>query len=410
MDPLAPFGVRYDPAAVLEAFDRVWPAGGAVLVVGEDNGLFMNRTELSGNRGGRVLRADGGGDVSATSEAVNTLWADNLVSQELIRVTSDTDLLLENSTFVGNVVGAANVINANGRFRLQRSVLWQPGKTSLAHAGGEKFVQNVVTSERNSLDGGNTPEVLETSPRFVDPVRSDYSLRAASPAVDFAGSGGGADLVGVGRGVDLAIKANLMGSGDLGAYERPALQPLVLFGDFDVVGDLGLWPEATAGVSNWTGDQDAAGGTGSGSILVSQSDIAQARITARSQCIHLPGPGRYALNGWGRSGFGQLATRDSVLLHWQLRSNGEEACTAGLPDASGDHLLTTSNSWVRPANPAIIEVPAEQWTSNSSITVLLTVIDNGVTSPPSVAGWFDGITLETQALGGTIFADGFEMP
>lgn len=35
-DPLAPFGVRYDPAAVLEAFDRVWPAGGAVLVEGSD--------------------------------------------------------------------------------------------------------------------------------------------------------------------------------------------------------------------------------------------------------------------------------------------------------------------------------------------------------------------------------------
>jgi hypothetical protein len=35
-DPTSPFNLRYDPAAVLSAFDRLWPAGGVVMVEGSD--------------------------------------------------------------------------------------------------------------------------------------------------------------------------------------------------------------------------------------------------------------------------------------------------------------------------------------------------------------------------------------
>ena len=35
------------------------------------------------------------------------------------------------------------------------------------------------------------------------------------------------------------------------------------------------------------------------------------------------------------------------------------------------------------------------------------MIDNGVTFPPAVSGWFDGITLEVESLD-LIFADDFE--
>lgn len=380
------------------------PTGGAVLLVDRENDLYLEQVELSGNRGGRVVRAIGG---DTGVEATNTLWHGNTVSQQLIRTEDEVDLLLENSTLAGNVVGAAQVIASNGTFRLQRSVLWQPGKVSLAHGGGTATVQNVVTSERQSLDGGNTPFVLESPPRFLDAGRSDYRLQAASPAVDFASTGGGPDLVGNPRALDLPVKPNRMGSGDLGAYERPALQPLVLFGDFDAAGDLALWPEASAGASTWTSAQNGAGAPGSGSVQVSQSNVAQPRVTARSQCIHLPGPGRYLLNGWGRSA-GALATRDSVLLHWQLRHDGGEACNAGPPVAAGDHFLTTGTSWFRPAVPAQIVVPEADWTHTSSLTVALVVVDNGITFPPAVTGWFDGITLDAES-NDLIFAHDFEL-
>lgn len=381
------------------------PTGGSVLFVDRDNTLIMDRTELSGNRGGRIVRAVGG---DTTVEAVNTLWADNEVSQQVIRTEDDVDLLFENSTLVGNAIGATHAISSNGRTRVQRSVLWQPGKTLVSHSGDPLFAQNIVANERQSLDGGNSPWVVATNPRFIDPANSDYRLRAASPAVDFAGSGGGPDLVGTDRGIDLPIKANRNGAGDLGAFERPALAPLLHNGNFDSnsIGRLNHWTEVTPGASSWTSDQNGIGTPGSGSIHVSQSNIPAPRVTARSQCIHLPGPGRYLLNGWGRSS-ANIATRDSVLLRWELRHSGSESCNAGQADASGEHFLPNGVVFAPAATPARIEVPESAWTHTSSLNIQLVVIDNGVTFPPAVSGWFDGITLEVESLD-LIFADDFE--
>ena len=373
---------------------------GPVIWVGSDNAVYLHRTELSGNRGGYVLHATEDSYV----DALNTLWAGNITDNQLIRSTDDVDMTLESSSFVGNAIGGPQVMSTDGSFTMQRSILWQPGKTSLAHSG-TKTVVNVLTSERLSMDGGNTPYVLEDAPRFIDEARGDYRLRAASQAVDFASTGAGEDLLGLQRAIDLPIKQNRMGSADLGAFERQTLAPLVLNADFDV--DLNLWPEATAGASSWTSAQNGSGPTGSGSVAVSMANIPQARIVARVQCIHLPGPGRYKLNGWGRSGFGPIGTRDSVSLSWELRRNGGEACTDGAPNTTGNHVLTTAASWVKPVNPAVIDISAADWTWRSSIAIHLVVHDNGITFPPTVTGWFDGITLEAES-GDLIFADGFD--
>lgn len=373
--------------------------GAAVLV--QDRGSFgVDRVAFTGNVGGQVLRSFGRVDM------YNSLIAGNAVTQNLIRQegVDNTVLRIENTTIAGNVIGAAHVISSSEDVRFRRSVLWQPGKTSLTQSGGTRDVGDLVVSERMSLDGGSTPFVVEADPRFVDPARGDFHPRAASPAIDFASTGGGFDLDGAPRGGDLPIVANLFGSGDLGAYERPSLQPLVLNGDLDA--DLNLWQDVTAGASSWTNAQNAVGAAGSGSIAVSMGDIPQDRITVRTQCIHLPGPGRYRLNGWGRSA-GTIASRDSVLLHWQLRRVGQESCNAGPPDLSGDHFLSTSAGWVRPATPATIEISETDWTWTSSITIELAVIDNGITFPPAVTGWFDGITLDVDE-GDVIFADDFE--
>lgn len=386
--------------------DQGNPTGGSVIVVESDGGLHMQQTELSGNAGGRVLHADD----DAKVEATNTLWTGNQVTSHLIRTQDDVDFLLENSTIAGNTIAGAQVMNTNGRTRLQRSILWQPGKTIISHSGETLFAQNIIASERMSLDGGNSPYVLEMNPRFIDPANADFRLRAASPAIDFAATGGGPDLLGAPRAIDLPFTANLMGTADLGAYERQAVLPLIHNGDFDnaVSGRLNHWLETTPGISSWVTDQNAVGSAGSGSIFVSQSGASAPRVSARMQCIHLPGPGVYLLNGWGRSG-GQTLFRDTVLLNWELRYNGGESCNGGLPDNSGDHVLSTSGSWVQPANPARIELPAANATNNSSLLVRMVVVDNGITAPITVTGWFDGITLEVEPLGDVIFADDFEI-
>ena len=126
-----------------------------------------------------------------------------------------------------------------------------------------------------------------------------------------------------------------------------------------------------------------------------------------SQCIHLPGPGVYALNGWGRAGAGGTGNRDYVYLHWELRRFGGEACNQGLADAAGDHFLSNSSNWQHPAHPSLIVVPAVDWTYTSSILVTHVVNEFGTTSPPNTIGWADGVTL-TVFGDDTLFRTGFD--
>src|SRR5690606_26577449 len=121
-------------------------------------------------------------------------------------------------------------------------------------------------SEVASLNAG--PEAIASDPRFIDPARSDYQLRAASPAVDYATTvpSDPDDLLNRPRDRDLAVVADVRGPRDLGAYERFDVLPLVLNGTFDA--DSNLWPPTTAGVSSWDSTQNAAGPSGSGAIKV----------------------------------------------------------------------------------------------------------------------------------------------
>lgn len=96
-----------------------------------------------------------------------------------------------------------------------------------------------------------------------------------------------------------------------------------------------------------------------------------------------------------------------MLLHRELCRNGLEAGNVGPPHISGDHFLSASAGLVRPVTPATIEISEADCTSTSSITIQLAVIDNGITFPPAVTGWFDGVTLDIEG-DDTIFADDFE--
>jgi len=375
------------------------PTDGAAILMQDGGELRLDRVRVTGNMGTQALRSFGWSDL------YNVEFSGNATTGPLLRQEERGRLLVENTTIAGNGIGAGHVISTAGDLRFRRSVLWQPGKTSLSRSGGDLDVGDLVVSERTSLDGGNTPYVLEADPRFVDPDHGNLHLQASSPAVDYASTGGGLDLDGNVRGVDLPITYNLFGAGDLGAYERPALLPLVRNGDLDA--DARLWTDLVPGGSSWTADQNGAGPAGSGSIRVDLSNIPQTRMTLRSQCIQLPGPGRYLLNGWGRAGAGPLVNRDYTLLHWELRHDGGGGCNGGPAVASGDHGLGSSSSWSRPGNPAVIDVSPSGWTWQSSINVMMVVIDNGITAPPRVTGWFDGITLDVEG-SDAIFADDFE--
>jgi len=380
--------------AVIRNESSLYIIAGANSIVIPSGGVL-----ISGNRGGRLVDSVGGYQALG-----NALIVNNDVSQQLFRALGEGTYEIASTTIAGNIIGGAHVFALNDDFTLKSSIIWQPGKTTLLQTGGTRTLAWSIASEVGSL--GGVLGAVVAAPRFIDPARGDYRLRAASPAIDYSLPVfvNDHDVHGLPRDQIIAEvpRPNGRRARDAGAHERPALQPLVLNGEVDI--DLNLWTPVTANAATWHSTQNAPGSTG-GSVQVSLTNIPQARIVALTQCIHLPGPGTYALNGWGRSGIGTTAERDSTILAWEYRNNGGEACNVGPPTMSGDHLLGFATNWTSPL-PGLISVTQAQFTNLSSISISLVVIArSGAGVPDSAFGGFDGITL---TLVDDLLANGFE--
>jgi hypothetical protein len=391
-----------------EARDAGGQATDGATVFGLTNSYFdAERLEMSGNRGGRLIHIDGD-NTNGVVRVQDSLLVRNQTTHELVRVDGgdEPELTVERSTIADNTIGAAHVLSGADAVTFDDLLVHQPGKLTLGPGADSVVVHDVLASEVASIGGSH--ETVQAAPRFVDPARSDYRLRAASAAVDAAvpEPGDDRDLLGAPRDQDVELNTDGRGVRDIGAFERPTLQPLVLNNQFH--DDLNLWP-VNGGAAGWDGMHDATGSIASGSARVFKQNPSQPRVFGATHCVHLPGPGRYALNGYGRAAANPIGSRDQVLLNWEFRSDGGEACNAGIATRGGDHLLATLEAWNRPANPAVIEVTAAEWTRNSSINIALVVVDVGVQVQPQVLGWFDAITLEPAApAAGPLLRDGFE--
>lgn len=361
---------------------------------------------VRGNTGQNLIKASGG---AGRVGAADALIVDNVVGDSLVD-RSGGDFTLVDTTLAGNTVGDSHVLTtSNSVVSLQNSILWQPGKTLLYRSGGSFTGSYIVGSENFSV----APNVYVFNPRFTDPAHGDYSLRAGSNANDFSfvddTAAAAVDALGQPRNLDLPIKYEYFGvpNGvrDAGAFERQTLQPLVLNKDFDT--DLRLWDVVTAGSTTRDTAYNATGAANSGSAHVSATNMSVGGDRAGvSQCIHLPGPANYALNGWGRGTGTMVTAGDRALLHWEYRRNGGESCT-GTPDRFGTLTLSSSPTWRRPAQPADIEVTSLDWGDSPSIKVTLVAEEFG-TGGATTNAWFDGITLDATAFNDVIFADGFD--
>lgn len=378
------------------------PTPGDTFQYTDDGGqVWLAYSHVHGNRGRRLFGSDGGGGGSHTPIYLrSSLIEGNTTTHELMRAAeAKTDIA--DTTIAGNTIGAAEVMKLHD-LAIRGSILWQPGKTSLSQSGA-LTVGYMIASEVQTL--GDGPEAVRAEPRFVDPEIGDYSLRAASHAVDFAESvpGEDRDMVGGLRDVDLPIKANQFGGPrDFGALERQETLPILLNGSFDSTRQ---WTLLHPGAS-YAASENHIGPSGSHALRISAEDTPF--VVGAMQCIHLPGPGRYALNGWARGTVGSFAFSDSLALGWELRYVGDEACDVGAPDATGVMGITAGTTWTQAASPAIIDVPAHAFTHETSLLVTLRIADNGVSALGDVHGYFDGITLEVEGVGDVLFSDGFE--
>ncbi|HUD41668.1 MAG TPA: hypothetical protein VMR06_06670 [Dokdonella sp.] len=402
-------------------YNRTLNTTGAVVHLSEDADFDGSRIAIEGNEAGWLIYLSGEDWTSLQLD--NSLVAGNTVQHALIRDDQNEDAVwplvgLHYLTVAGNGIGANGVLSINEDMAFTRSLVDQPGKamiaTDVGAVGGNHDIQHVIANT-STVPGGTTL----APPRFVDPAGGDYLPRAGSRAVDFAAplASFPQDLHSHTRSLDLPVNPNESGASDAGALEREYLQPLVLNAGFDA--DLNHWEALST--SSWDGTQNASGPSGSGSVRGTAA-ADDARVAVRRQCIHLPGPARYALNGWGRAtGAGPMAPPHRVWLDWELRySTGTlDGCTDAPPAATGSLLLASGSTWARPALPAIIDVTPAVWGQTTSLTVYLVVQNgspiapgaDGGTGPEAVLGgpdgWFDGVTLETD-FDDTIFRDGFE--
>lgn len=365
------------------------------------HGVFVRN-----NTGKNLILASGG---SGTVGAANAVIGSNTAGDKLIERHGGNFTLID-TTLAGNTIGGLTVIDGgNANVKLTNSILWQPGKTLLSYIGGTYAGSHLVASESFNLG----PMVTVFDPRFNDPAHGDYGLRAGSDAVDFSlvdsAPAAAVDALGQPRNIDLPVKYQYLGvpNGirDVGAFERQSLQPLVLNNDFDV--DLRVWDVVTAGSTSRDATHNTTGAANSGSAHVSATNLStSSERLGISQCIHLPGPAVFELNGWGRGTGTQVVGGDRANLHWEYRRNGGENCT-GTPDGFGTLTLSNGPSWRRAAEPALIEVTGSNWGDSPSIKVILAAQEFGASGTTTTDAWFDGITLEVQ-LSDRIFADGFE--
>ncbi|MBN8482185.1 MAG: hypothetical protein J0L88_11415 [Xanthomonadales bacterium] len=398
-------------------YNRTNNTTGAVVHFSERAQFYGSRIAIEGNEGGWLMYLSG--EEGTSLQLDNSLMAGNTVQNALIRDDQDEDSLgqlvgLYYLTIAGNTIGANGVLSINEDIEITRSLIDQPGKalfaTDVGASGGTRDIQHVLMNQ----PGGPAGTTL-AAPRFVDAARGDYMPRAGSLAVDYAPALAAfpVDLYSHTRTVDLPLNPNDAGASDVGALEREYLQPLVLNPDFDV--DLNQWEQLAPSSRDAT--QNVSGPAGSGSVLATIASD-QVRVAVRRQCVHLPGPGLYALDGFGRvTGVAPFAPPNRAWLDWELRYNaGYNGCSNGTPAATGSLQLASTSTWTTPAVPAFINVPAANWGANASLTVYL-VVQNGSPVAPGgdgtnavlggPSGWFDGITLRTD-FDDTIFRDDFE--
>ena len=390
---------------------------GAVVYLSESADFHASRIAIEGNAGGWLMYLSG--EEGTSLQLDNSLMARNTVQNALVRDDQNNDSVgqlvgLYYLTIAGNTIGANGVLSINEDMALMRSLVDQPGKaliaTNVGATGGVHSIQSVIANTSTTPAG-----VTSAAPRFVDATAGNYLPKAGARAVDFAPPLGtfARDMHSHTRVIDLPLKPNEAGASDVGALEREYLQPLVLNPDFDF--DLNPWQQLAPSSRDAT--QNASGPAGSGSLLATVASD-QARVAVRSQCIHVPGPGLYALDGWGRvTGVAPFAPPNRVWLDWKLgNSFVDDGCTTFAAVSSGSLQLASGSTWATPASPAFIHVPEASWTEFTTLTVTLVVQNGSPIAPGGAApeavlggpsGWFDGITLTTD-FDDTIFANGFE--
>jgi len=376
----------------------------------ESDGAFapihFRNTLFAGNRGTWVIRTSHAFRLESSAVTANTVIEAPIVIPSYSDATP-REALFRDVTIAGNsFIGDSTIRVDNRNTTIERSIIWQPGKFSIAQSRGGAFnVQAVIANDLTTLVGPATGRTVDEQPRFVDPANGDFHLRAASPAVDFleALTGDDRDLEQRFRDRDLATVPDRFGPRDLGAYERQSLLPIVLNGDIATIdGTPNLW---TLLVPQAKYSNDNAPGSPSGTGSIQLEGGVGPIVTVASQCIEIPGPDTYSLNGSARAVDGPSSVRDTMAIAWVLHRG---ANCSGAVIAQGVKPLGSTSAWSRPTTRAVITVAPVDWTRDTSLLLTLRVGETSQVAGATTNGWFDRITLDDFVTDNQLFSNGFE--
>ena len=202
------------------------PTDGATVLIGTSSTLNLRRMEMHGNTGGYFILAIGDNDsgfgLFPRTRLLNCLTGANAFNHELIRIEGDdNDIGITQCTFAPDIINSTHVIhfdNSGGNsLVLAESVVDEPGTLTLSSPGIALTARDILAYDASTLP--SAPDIVQGEPAYVDLANGNYRLAPTSPGVDFSAAGGGTDIDGHPRDVDLPQTPNFLGPRDLGAYE-----------------------------------------------------------------------------------------------------------------------------------------------------------------------------------------------
>lgn len=196
--------------------------------------VTLEGTRIEGNSGLNLVRVRYDSSVFGFGQVTfnGTAIVHNVAGNELVLDSDEVYFVMNAVTIAANTIGGSDVIRAHdGAMRLNRSIVWQPGKFVLnSHGVEEGDVRYLLASDLANIPPDATNLIAD--PRFVDAESGDLHLDTTSPAIDYAPGTNLPEADDQPRVVDLAHVENVLGPQDLGAYERQQASPDdVIFAD-----------------------------------------------------------------------------------------------------------------------------------------------------------------------------------
>ncbi|HET9033904.1 MAG TPA: hypothetical protein VFN25_13500 [Dokdonella sp.] len=386
------------------------PANGALIHGTERAFVNIGNARFTENSARSLLDLASAGYVKVD----NTLIDNNTFTAAVLQFPEDDpEVELNHLTITDNSIGGPGVIAHRGHVALNRSIIWQPGKTvrDTATSSGSFDGDHVLANETASIPGVSNL-FYPFDPGFINPTLKDYHLRAGSEAVDVLAFNseldGTLDLDRLPRSVNLPL-VPFGGIVDLGAYERQSIGNIMVNDSFN--SDLSQWTLPYPGLVS-RDSNNGSGPSGSGSLKVLGALSAGAvSVTVAKQCQVLPGPGLYQVTGWGRSpGATMTSPGDSMRVHWKVfvPSFPAYGCT-GIVIDEGDVVIPATTNWMLSPTPGRFGISTDDYLDNAAVEISLVARDVGAADAQGFRDYnvgFDGITLEAD--NDVIFADGFD--